>query len=158
MTTAILALMALSAFPFLSAYQTQLDLEEAALSLQNCFVSANDYARAPSAGATAYQAILKPSQRTCQVERVGATTEVMDDYAFDGVDFTNSASIPVDSFILKVDTGLLHDVTYNTVVGTTVGQALGTGSVTWILKPTGKASPSKSLTINLVHGIVTLSP
>jgi prepilin-type N-terminal cleavage/methylation domain-containing protein len=157
-TTAILALMALSAFPFLSAYQAQLDLEEAALALQNCFVSASDYARAPSAGAVSYQARLEPANRRCVVERVTTAPEVMDEYEFGGVDFSNSAGLVVDSFTLQVETSVLHTVTYSTVTAGVTGQAFGSGSVNWILKPTGKASPQKILQFNLVHGIITLTP
>ncbi len=78
-TTAIVALLALSAFPFLNSYQSQLDLEEAALALQNCLVSAGDYSRAPSAGATAYRAVIRPAQKVCEVQRVAATTEGKDE-------------------------------------------------------------------------------
>jgi len=157
-TTAILAMMAVSAFPFLKTYQMQLDLEEAALSLQNCLTSALDYSRAPSAGATSYQAKLEPALRRCSVERVAATVELMDEYTFEGVDFTNTANIAVDSFTLSSDTGVLHEVSYQTVVGGLTGQAFGAGSVTWVLKPTGQTAPQKNLTVNLVHGIVTLTP
>lgn len=157
-TTALIALLALSAFPFLQQYQTQLDLEEAALALQNCLVSASDYARSPAAGASAYQATLRPADHRCVVERVGATTESFDEYDFEGIDFTNSAGIAVDSFSLVVDTTVLHNVSYQTVVAGSSGQAFGTGSVVWTLKPTGKASPQKNVTISLAHGLVTLTP
>lgn len=157
-TTALLALLALSAFPFLQQYQKQLNLEEAALALQNCFISASDYARAPSAGATSYQAVLRPADNKCVVQRVGTTAEDIDETDFEGVAFTNTANINVDSFALIVDTTVLHDVSYQTVVAGATGQAFGTGSVTWVIKPAGQASPQKNITVNLAHGIVTIAP
>lgn len=152
----ILALISVTAFPFLQAYQTRLDLEDAALSLQNCLMSANDYARGPSGGATSYRATLTPAARTCVVERVGPTPATMEEYSFTGVDFANNIQT-VQSFSLAFATDVLHAASYATTPSD-LAALFGGGSVVWTLTPAGKTSPSRQVTINLTHGIVTISP
>lgn len=152
----VLALITVTAFPFLKSYQTMLDLEDAALSLQNCLISANDYARGPSGGATSYRATLTPAARTCVVQRLaGATPTTVDDYKFAGVDFSNNLQV-VQTFSLSFSTGALHDASYATTPS--LAPVFGSGTVVWTLTPTGKTTPAKQVTVNLTHGIVTVSP
>lgn len=155
-TTAILAILTTSAFPYLRQYQLQLDLEEAALSLQNCFASSQDYARAPSAGATAYRATVYPLERKCVVSRQAATTEIIDEYIFEGLDL--STSLALREFGLVVGTDVLHTVSYSAVGTNGAPQSYPSSTAVWEIRPTGRTTPVKQVSVNLLHGIVTVQP